>query len=376
MDTCLSDYLSTFRDKLIQFLWKEWCVLGVAGVSDDRGSGRWFIDPEMLLAISLSLARWDARVFDEILDWLLVNGEWVNVSRLATIIQSDGIGDIRLVQAVASAVVDHGRKPRWNQMAHSRPVGTTKPRPLFLAANRRHPETVPLDESFLKYGFKRTSFKARAMSRSVPVGDPRCLVFRVRALFGVNVRADLLAHLIVLGEDYPTQASRTLGFSQKQVQDTLVELAESGVVHVRKVGGRKIYSVDTEQWWGFLYGSYVAGAKHLDWRALVRALNTLLQGLERAASKSNSSYIASSAAREAMEQARPDLIASRLGAPVTEGSLYQGGAYLQVFVRDLMEIVARLEGDCTRSKASESPVTLQESTDPSKSDALSRELVS
>jgi len=357
MDTCLSECLSTFRDKLIQFLWREWCVLGVAGASDDRRSDHWLIDPEVLLAISLPLARWDARVFDEILDWLLINEKWLNVSRLATIVQSDGVGDVRLVQAVAAAVADHGRKPRWNQLAHSRPIGGTEPCPLFFAASRRHLGAVSLDESFLEYGFKRTSFQARGLSRHVPMGDPRCLVFRIRALFGVNVRADLLAHLIVLGEDYPTQASRTLGFSQKQVQDTLAEMAESGIVHVRKVGRRKVYSVDTEQWWGFLYSSHVAGARHLDWRALVRALNTLLQGLEIAASKSNSSYVASSAAREAMEQARPDLIASRLGAPVTDGSLYQGGEYLQVFVRDLMGIMARLSPPVpnTRQELSEDP---------------------
>jgi len=346
MDTSLNDSLGIFRDRLLQFLWREWSVLGVAGASGDEGNDRRLIDPEFLLAISLSLARWDARVFDEILDWLLINGKWINVSRLAAIVRSDGIGDFHLVQAVASTVAGHDRRPKWNRLTHSQPEGVSEPEPLFFGAGKKYRETTPLDKSFLKHGFKRSAFKARGMSRPVPMNDPRCLMFRIRALFGVNIRADLLAHLIVSGEDYPTQTGRTLGFSQKQVQDTLVEMAESGVVYVRKVGRRKMYSVDREKWWGFLYGNYSAGAEPLDWRALVRALTTLLTGLERAVSKSNRRYVASSIAREAMEHARPDLIASRLGAPVTEGALYRGGAYLQVFVRDLMGIAARLnEGD-------------------------------
>ena len=79
------------RESLLRLLWQQWSALGVAGqVSPNTRS---IVDPEALLLVSTVFARHDARLFDEIFDWLLRNGEWVNALRLVRIQAEHHLGD-------------------------------------------------------------------------------------------------------------------------------------------------------------------------------------------------------------------------------------------------------------------------------------------
>ena len=76
MDISLTEFKATVLNGLLEFLWRQWSSLGVAG--QDVPEERRVIDPEPLLLLSLTVCRYDARLFDEILDWLTVNGEFMN----------------------------------------------------------------------------------------------------------------------------------------------------------------------------------------------------------------------------------------------------------------------------------------------------------
>lgn len=104
---------------------------------------------------------------------------------------------------------------------------------------------------FLRHGFRRTPVSTRGMSSEVPMDNPRCLMFRMRSLLGLTVRADVIAYLVTEGKGYPSQISRVLGFSQKQVQDILVEMSRSGLVRVRGVGRRRDYWLEADRWMPF-----------------------------------------------------------------------------------------------------------------------------
>ena len=71
MSMQLQKFRDHFRELILQFLWRQWSALGVAGYAD--GEDNWVIDPEALLLFSLSISRYDQRLFDEILDWLTIN---------------------------------------------------------------------------------------------------------------------------------------------------------------------------------------------------------------------------------------------------------------------------------------------------------------
>ncbi len=68
-----------FQEQVLGFLWRQWSALGVAGPS--QSVDRWMLDPEALLLATTSLGR-DPRLFDEVLDWLNTNGQFINLQRL------------------------------------------------------------------------------------------------------------------------------------------------------------------------------------------------------------------------------------------------------------------------------------------------------
>ena len=225
MNTSFVDCLDEFQSALVEFVWQQWCELGVAGAASSRLA--WFIDPEPLILFSLDVARQDPRVFDEILDWLLKNGEWINVQRLATILRADRVGMGRLMQAVAATITASRRDSRWKQLARLEGDESPEPEPLFRIDGRPWEPGAEVDTAFLEHGFRRSPVSSRGLSRTVSPMNPRGVAFRTRALFGVSVRADVIAYLATCGKGHPSEISRLLGFSQKQVQDTLVEMAQS-----------------------------------------------------------------------------------------------------------------------------------------------------
>lgn len=72
----LTNFTSSFEERLIDFLWREWSALGILGTSTAETT--WSIDPEALLLLTTEFARHESRLFDEVLDWLRINSRWIN----------------------------------------------------------------------------------------------------------------------------------------------------------------------------------------------------------------------------------------------------------------------------------------------------------
>ncbi len=334
MNAILDGCRARFREKLLDFVWSQWRVLGVAAAT--ASPLPWFVDPEPLIPFSLDLARHDPRVFDELLDWLVTNGRWVNVRRMSALMRADGAGDPALVAAVARTVAERSRSAgQWDLARALPPPERREPEPLFTIGDKPWGAVAEPDEAFLEYGFKRSRVAPRGQSREVPMADPRCSVFLLRSLFGVGVRADVVNCLLLCGEGHPSGIGRLLGFSQKQVHDTLTAMAQSGLVEVRSAGRLRNYRLAGERWGRFLYGAGPARPQWIDWRALVRGLTALLGGISASSTLPESAEVAASMARSAMRAARRDLLASGAGAKLRDDAPHLGGAYLEVFEQDL-----------------------------------------
>ena len=72
-------------DNIFDFLWRQWSNLGIAGGTIPADT--LVIDPEALFIFSLEFARYEPRLFDEILDWLVINGKWIDIQRLRGILK-------------------------------------------------------------------------------------------------------------------------------------------------------------------------------------------------------------------------------------------------------------------------------------------------
>jgi hypothetical protein len=80
------------------------------------------------------------------------------------------------------------------------------------------------------------------------------LIFTLRALFGVNSRAEIFAYLLVRDHDYPSNISWEIDYSQKNIQDTLVEIATSNLLDRFPSGRTVLYRIRNRELWCKLLG--------------------------------------------------------------------------------------------------------------------------
>ena len=340
MSPSLMNLASDLEDGALDFLWRQWCTLGVLGTAG--GEARWIIDPEALLLLTSETARHDARLFDEVLDWMRVNSRWINTQRLSTLNSRYGLGDTRVMAAIARHMLQHDPPAKWTRW--TRAVGAASPADaLFYRGDRplRGPFPDP-DRDFESYGLLRPAITPRTISQAIPMMQPCALRFRLRALFGLGMRADILCYLLAQGEAHPSGLAKELGYSQKRVQDTLNELAVSGCVQVHRVGRLKMYDLARERWADFLIPQKPHFPAWIDWVALARGLTTLWRAVWTLPRENDDSYVASSRLRKAMRAARGDLYESGIGFEIQDDRSHVAEAYLPVFRNDVGAILAKL----------------------------------
>jgi hypothetical protein len=88
MESSLNNSKERLQARVLEFLWRQWSALGVAG--SVAGHDFWIIDPEALLLVTTTFGRHDPRLFNEVLDWLNTNSQFVNLQRLQNLAQRFG----------------------------------------------------------------------------------------------------------------------------------------------------------------------------------------------------------------------------------------------------------------------------------------------
>ncbi len=241
MNDWLTKSKNQFQDKIFDFLWHQWNILGVAGTTKPEDNR--VIDPEALLLFSLSICRYEPRLFDEIIDWLFQNGQFINVQRLGQIQKKYDFNCAPQLSAVAEILSKKSSyKLKWSGL--SKKYYHKDKEPLFFD-KEGNPLPCPNNENanpeFLNHGLRRGQINLRGYSQSFDLQSPACLLLRLRALLGINARAEILCLLASVKEVHPSEAARKISYYQKTVQTTLVEMAQSGVILTRTSKKEKFY---------------------------------------------------------------------------------------------------------------------------------------
>ena len=119
MSPSLTEFRDEFQELLLDFLWRQWSALGVAGHA--KHSDPWIIDPEALLLITCTLGRHDPRLFDEMLDWVKTNGTFINTLRLKRILRTEQFSGAR---ACGRGRIN-GQRIRCAEVEESGGIGST-----------------------------------------------------------------------------------------------------------------------------------------------------------------------------------------------------------------------------------------------------------
>ena len=337
----LTKFRQDFREALLSFIWRQWAQAGVSGHAAKKDS--WTIDPEALLLLSAEVGRYEARMFDEVLDWLLTNARRISLQRLKNLLKSDPEYPTGLLASIGDCIQAYDPAVRWT-FASDRD-GTQKKEPLFMLQDGK-----PLlvsgepDPHFARHGYLRTSYKPSNKSMLPVLSKPFNIAFRLRQFFGVNSRAEVVRVLMLHrgGELKIATIADAAGFAKRNVNEALTGLAEAGVIQVRCRGKENLYAMHPAHWLELLELREKDLPEWLDWPKLFRTFSLIHRWQDNVTRRELSLYMQSSEARQLMRRLAPDLSGALPGLRLTDDRLYQGEDYLRVFVNDTERILRRL----------------------------------
>jgi hypothetical protein len=325
MSRRLKEYRSRLRGSLLDWLWSQWTTLGVAGASavEERG----LIDPEALILVSCTLGRWDPRLFDEVLDWLTVNGRFVSGARLKRLLKAHAFQSGRVLAAVSSILRQSERRLDWR----FDPAPTSPEESLFLDEDGRPlPDYGRRDPAFAGLGLIRGRLDLRGYSSLFDPSRPPCLWLTLRSFMGNSSRVEILVYLLCNEQGYPSRIARDTGHSQRNVQDTLVDMAASGQLHVVKKGREVWYRLASDMWRRLFFGRKSA-PRWLLWPPILRALEICCLGLHDRKMDALSDRAIESELFMLMDRARPWLERAGLSHLVSPRGRGLGPDYFSTF---------------------------------------------
>lgn len=319
----LKEFRTELLDQLIDFLWRQWSVLGVsgeAGAQDD-----WVIDPEALLIFSVGIARYDARLFDAIMDWLTLNNEMLDTVRLRKYISElekncnkwstesiDTCINLRIVGSITQYLNVHVNKAKWENLAEKCREMTEK------LVNKENKDTLfidkteqgqPVDESnldtiFDSFSLLRPKRIFQNKSKEVPVTAGTNLRFLLRAFFGVGAKAECVLYLLTHEYGRPREIAASTGFYWLSVQDVLSDMAKSRLIQTRVNSKWIEYWLSRNRWWQFISFSEADEnkiPKWLNWWSIFSALSHLWYTLDVVTNENISQYMTSSKMQDSIE---------------------------------------------------------------------------
>jgi hypothetical protein len=195
------DPRSALVEQLLDLAWSHWSALGVAGATAAATDP---VDLESLLILTAELAPEDPRLRDEALDWCSQFHGFVS-------------------------------KPRLKQLLRRSPPSAQAAFVTFANALERHAGDNWPGANGRANGPTALSGK----SRLPPLTLPALISLRLRALFGVGARADLIGALICRPSgDFGAADLVYVGYSKRNVAAALDALAAAALFRTARVGNR------------------------------------------------------------------------------------------------------------------------------------------
>jgi DNA-binding transcriptional ArsR family regulator len=189
---------ASLREHVLDLVWSLWAELGVS--SWTRRHEQWAVDPEPLILFTAHLSEADRRLRDEATDWCIRYGGYVSATRLRNLLKDETADAQSAFETFASVVNAHSDQ-NWPSNAEAR---TYQP-------SRRS---------------SLSSFEA-----------PALIALRLRALFGVAARADILRVLVAEPARAFTASDLVpdVNYTKRNIDNALDSLAMAGLLEVRSV---------------------------------------------------------------------------------------------------------------------------------------------
>jgi hypothetical protein len=197
---------ATFAGQAVALASGAWSELGVSGWTSTHGD--WAVDPEPLILFTAWLGDADPRLRDEATDWCVRHWRYVSKARLKNLVRTQP-ADVRAAFGEFAATVGQHAGVEW--------PAATEPR----------------------------AFKVTGRSALPPLDRPSLVWVRMRAMFGVGARAEILRCFLTGDMRWASVAnlSGLTGYAKRNVADECDTLQRAGLLVVRTLANRFYYTL-------------------------------------------------------------------------------------------------------------------------------------
>jgi hypothetical protein len=215
--------------------WGAWVELGVSGWG--RTHQNWAIDPEPLIIFTASVGHADPRLRDEATDWCIRNWRYVSGTRLRNILRLQPDDE---AWGVFSATVNARAGVHW-------PAATNEHR----------------------------AYRVTSRSTVRPLSEPSLVFLRMRAMFGVGARTEILRFFLLNPGSRVTAAAlaEATNHAKRNIAEACDLLVQADVLSQRTVGNRFYFSLLNARAITTFVGATPSIAP--DWNALLRVVGTI-----------------------------------------------------------------------------------------------------
>jgi hypothetical protein len=267
----------------VELAWGAWAELGVSGWAQTHQD--WAIDPEPLIVFTAWIGDEEARLRDEATDWCVRNWRFVSKVRLRNLGRQQPEEVVDAFGTFAATVSEH--------------AGIAWP----LATEPRR-------------------FRTTGRSASPQLEGPSVSWLRLRSIFGLGARAEILRYFLETEAPRASVAAiaQRSGYQKRNVAEECETLHQAGVLSVRTVRNRFYYSLARREELVALVGPLPRVRP--DWVSLLDIVRVLVEfewELERSTSR-----VATVKARSALRAMEPALLELDIEGPgddVTGGEL-------------------------------------------------------
>lgn len=334
----LKSFKEEYTERVHSLLWVQWTRLGIAG--QEVPENGCILDPEALLLFTFEVGRSEPRLYDEVLEWLSRNERLVNIQRLRNLVSQDPAFDHTLAAAPAHWLCTLNKTSKWRDLAKA---ATARPAAPFFTADLKRARSLSgaEDPFYQTFGWSRPPIKLRGLSSHVPVDSVPALILRLRSLFGLNARAEVVAYLLARQSGHPTEMAKELAYSQPSLFQICKEMAGSALLFAQSHGREKRYRLDRERWMAFLGLSERNRASWGHWPATFRLLISLWRHLQDDTLAGLSDYMSASHTRLLYESLDRLFADAELGLFLERHGTLKGALWLDAFHEELLRVFSR-----------------------------------
>jgi hypothetical protein len=233
----MPSWLDELVTKTSKIIYAQWASLGAnVTVGPTRNA---VVDPEALVVATCAFGRYDARIFDEGLDWLILNHRLLKpwrLKRIARLLSPE-------VQRTLGAVLDFVRREEGRDLfpgvieESRQALGMVGEESLFFNEARLF-ETASRtpDPVFAGWKLLRGEPRTRRHSEVPDTTNGANLMIRLRKYYGTGAKGDVVTYLLTAGAGSGRRIARRLFYNQGSVYPVLEDLVDAAVVE--KQGGR------------------------------------------------------------------------------------------------------------------------------------------